>query len=80
MERRLFEQGRRVAVVRGDMEVPLALAEAGLIVLVHSAAPQARRGLRDQLRDAGLGGASLESSSDLEGWVRQILSAQEAGS
>jgi len=80
LERRLFDQGRHVSVVRGDTEVALALAEAGLIVLVHSVAPQARRALRDQLRDAGLGGIELEASAELEGWVRQILPAQESRS
>jgi sulfate adenylyltransferase large subunit len=80
LERRLFDQGRLVSVVRGDTEVALTLAEAGLIVIVHTVAPQARRRLRDQLRDAGLGGADLEPSSDLDGWVRQLLSTQEARS
>jgi len=77
LERRLFDQGRHVSVVRGDTEVAVTLAEAGLIVLVHSVAPQARRALRDQLRDAGLGGGELEATADLEGWVRQVLAAQE---
>jgi sulfate adenylyltransferase large subunit len=78
LERRLFEQGRHVSVVRGDLEVALALAEAGIIALVHTVAPQARRGLGEQLRDTGLGGVGLEASSNLEAWVRQVLSAQEA--
>jgi bifunctional enzyme CysN/CysC/sulfate adenylyltransferase subunit 1 len=69
-----------VAVVRGDTEVALTLAEAGLIAIVHSASPQARRGLRAQLRDSGLGGVELEASADLDGWVRQIAAAREGGS
>ena len=80
LERRLFDQGRHVSVVRGDTEVALALAEAGLIVLLHTVAPQARRALRDQLRDAGLDGGELEASADLDGWVRQVLPAQESKS
>jgi sulfate adenylyltransferase large subunit len=80
MERRLFDQGRHVTVVRGDTEVAMALAEAGLIALLHTVAPQARRALRDQLRDAGVSGVDLEASADVEGWVRQVLSAQESGS
>jgi bifunctional enzyme CysN/CysC/sulfate adenylyltransferase subunit 1 len=80
LERRLFDQGRHVSVVRGDTELALALAEAGLIAIVHTVAPQARRGLRNQLRDAGLSGIDLEPSSDLEGWVCQVLSTQEAKS
>jgi sulfate adenylyltransferase large subunit len=78
LERRLFDLGRHVSVIRGDMEVALALAEAGLIVLVHTVAPQARRARRNQLRDAGLGGLDLELPADLDRWARQILSAQEA--
>jgi bifunctional enzyme CysN/CysC/sulfate adenylyltransferase subunit 1 len=80
LERRLFEQGRHASVVRGDTDVALALAEAGLIALIHTVAPQARRGLRDQLRDAGLSGSDLDPSSDLEAWVRQVLSTQEVTS
>jgi hypothetical protein len=80
LERRLFEQGRHVSVVRGDTGVALALAEAGLIAIIHTLAPQARRELRDQLRDAGLSGVDLEPSADLEGWVRQLQSTQERGS
>jgi len=79
LERRLFEQGLHVSVVRGDTAVAVALAEAGLIAILHTVSLQARRELRDQLRDAGLGGVDLEPSSDLEGWVRQVQSTQEAG-
>jgi bifunctional enzyme CysN/CysC/sulfate adenylyltransferase subunit 1 len=78
LERRLFDEGRHVSVVRGDTEVALTLAEAGLIAIIHTVAPQARRALRDQLRDAGLGGLDLEPSSDLDRWVRQIQDTQEA--
>ncbi|ADO70718.1 sulfate adenylyltransferase subunit 1 [Stigmatella aurantiaca] len=70
LERRLFDLGRHVSVVRGDTEVALALAETGLFVLFHTTAPQARRNLRDH-------GLALEPSADLDGWVKQILSAQE---
>ncbi|KFE72050.1 GTP-binding protein [Hyalangium minutum] len=80
LERHLFDQGRHVSVVRGDTEVALALAEAGLIVLLHTVAPQARRALRNQLRDAGLGGGELEATENLDGWVRQVLAAQESKS
>lgn len=76
LERRLFDQGRIASVVRGDTELALALAEAGLIALVHTVAPQARRAFRDQLRDAGVGGLDLEPSTELEGWVKQILATQ----
>ncbi|WP_224250103.1 GTP-binding protein [Hyalangium gracile] len=80
LERRLFDQGRHVTVVRGDTEVALTLAETGLIALLHTVAPQARRALRDQLRDAGLGGVELEPSAELDGWVRQVQAAQEKDS
>jgi sulfate adenylyltransferase large subunit len=77
LERRLFDLGRHVSLVRADTEVALALAEAGLIAIVHSASPQARRALRGQLRDSGLGGLELEPTADLDSWVQQILAAQE---
>jgi bifunctional enzyme CysN/CysC/sulfate adenylyltransferase subunit 1 len=77
LERRLFDLGRHVMVVRGDTEVALALAEAGLIVLVHTVAPQARRALKDQVRDAGLGGLELEPSEDQDTQLQRILAAQE---
>ena len=80
LERRLFELGQHVSVVRGDTEVALTLAESGLLALVHGVAPQARRALRDQLRDAGLGGVELEAAADLEGWARQVQEAQEKAS
>jgi bifunctional enzyme CysN/CysC len=77
LERRLFDLGRHMSIIRGDSEVALALAEAGLIVLVHTATPQARRALREQLHDTRLGGIDLEPSADLDSQVRQILNAQE---
>jgi sulfate adenylyltransferase large subunit len=80
LERRLFEQGRHVSVVRGDTEVAVSLADAGLIALLHTVAPQARRALRDQLRDAGLGGVELEPSGELDRWVSQVREAQETKS
>ena len=80
LERRLFDLGRHVAVVRGDTEVALTLAEVGLLAIVHSASPQARRALRSQLRDSGLGGVELEATADLDGWVRQATAARENGS
>ncbi|SEU10502.1 sulfate adenylyltransferase subunit 1 [Stigmatella erecta] len=70
LERRLFELGRHVTVVRGDTEVALALAETGFFVLFHSTAPQAHRALRDH-------GFALTPSASLEGWVEQVLKTQE---
>ncbi|MBN1207850.1 MAG: sulfate adenylyltransferase [Myxococcaceae bacterium] len=78
LERHLFDLGRHVSVVRGDTEVALALAEAGLIALVHTVAPQARRALEEQARDAGLHALELEPSVDPEQQVRRILAAQDA--
>jgi len=80
LERRLFDLGRHVAVVRGDTEVALSLAEAGLIAIVHSASAQARRALRSQLRDSGLSGVELEPTAELDIWVRQATAARENGS
>jgi bifunctional enzyme CysN/CysC len=80
LERRLFDLGRHVAVVRGDTEVAVALAEAGLIAIVYSASIQARRGLRSQLRDSGLGGDELEASVELDGWIRRITETKGSSS
>ncbi len=77
LERRLFDLGRHVSVVRGDLEVALTLAEAGLVAIVHAATPQARRAFRSQGRDSELGWIELEPSADLDRWVGQIVAAQE---
>ncbi len=77
LERSLFEQGRHVALVRGDADAALALAEAGLLAILYSPVPQARLGLRDQLRGASTPWLELEPSHDLERQVKQVLAAQE---
>jgi bifunctional enzyme CysN/CysC/sulfate adenylyltransferase subunit 1 len=80
LERSLFDLGRHVALVRADAEAALALAEAGLLAILYSPVPQARLGLRDQLRGAGTPWLELEPSHDLERQVKQILAAQETTS
>jgi bifunctional enzyme CysN/CysC/sulfate adenylyltransferase subunit 1 len=80
LERSLFDQGRHVALVRGDADAALALAEAGLLAILYSPVPQARLGLRDQLRGAGTPWLELEPSQDLERQVKQVLAAQETTS
>jgi bifunctional enzyme CysN/CysC/sulfate adenylyltransferase subunit 1 len=77
LERSLFDLGRHVALIRGDAEAALALAEAGLLAILYSPVPQARLGLRDQLRGAGTSWLELEPSEDLERQVKQVLAAQE---
>ncbi|MDY7225688.1 sulfate adenylyltransferase subunit 1 [Hyalangium rubrum] len=77
LERRLFDLGRHVSVVRGDTDVALALAEAGLLAIVHAPSLQARRALHAQLRDGDLSWVELDASANLEGWLGQIAAAQE---
>jgi bifunctional enzyme CysN/CysC/sulfate adenylyltransferase subunit 1 len=77
LERSLFDLGRHVASIRGDAEAAVALAEAGLLAILYTPVPQARLGLRDQLRGAGISWLELEPSDDLEHQVKQILAAQE---
>ncbi|HSP78325.1 MAG TPA: GTP-binding protein [Myxococcaceae bacterium] len=77
LERYLFDLGRHVAVVRGDAEVALALAEAGLISSLYTPVPQARLTLQEQLRGAGIPWLELEPSHDIERLVQQVQAAQE---
>ncbi|WNG58835.1 sulfate adenylyltransferase [Archangium gephyra] len=77
LERALFDQGRHVVTVQGDAENALALAEAGLLAILYTPVPQARQGLRDQLRGAGVPWLELEPTHELERQVKQILDAQE---
>jgi bifunctional enzyme CysN/CysC len=77
LERYLYDLGRHVVTVRGDAEVALALAEAGLIAILYTPVPQARLTLKDQLRGAGIPWLELEPARELEQQVRQLQAAQE---
>ncbi|MFP2929838.1 sulfate adenylyltransferase, partial [Pyxidicoccus sp. 3LG] len=66
--------------VPGDVEVALALAGAGLVALVHADAPQARRALRAEARDAGVAWLELEATEDLERQVDGIINLRESAS
>jgi bifunctional enzyme CysN/CysC/sulfate adenylyltransferase subunit 1 len=77
LERGLFDAGRHVALVRGDAEAAVALAGAGLLAVLLAPGAQARRALREQLRDAGVRWVELEPSEDVETWVRQVRARQE---
>ncbi|MBM7115496.1 sulfate adenylyltransferase subunit 1 [Archangium primigenium] len=77
LERTLFEQGRHVVTVRGDAESALALADAGLLAILYTPVPQARLGLAQQLRGAGVPWLELEPSEAVEQQVRRVLDAQE---
>ncbi|HZI11776.1 MAG TPA: GTP-binding protein [Myxococcus sp.] len=77
LERRLFDLGRHVAAVPGDVQVALALAGAGLITLVHAEAPQARRALKEEALDSGAVWLELDAAEDLERQVERILAARE---
>ncbi|EPX55757.1 Sulfate adenylyltransferase subunit 1 [Cystobacter fuscus DSM 2262] len=77
LERALFDQGRHTATVRGDAENALALAEAGLLAILYTPVPQARLGLREQLRGAGVPWLELEPSEDVDTQVKRVLDAQE---
>jgi bifunctional enzyme CysN/CysC/sulfate adenylyltransferase subunit 1 len=77
LERALFDQGKHVVTVRGDAETALALAGAGLIAILYTPVPQARLGLRDQLRGSGIPSLEMDPSHDLERQVKQVLDAQE---
>ncbi|WNG28060.1 sulfate adenylyltransferase [Cystobacter fuscus] len=77
LERALFDQGRHAATVRGDAENALALAEAGLLAILYTPVPQARLGLREQLRGAGVPWLELEPSEDVDTQVKRVLDAQE---
>ncbi len=77
LERYLFDLGRHVAAVRGDAEVALALAEAGLIAILYTPVPQARLSLLEQLRGAGIPWLELEPSHDMERLAQQLQAAQE---
>ena len=61
--------GLHVAAVRGDAEVALALAEAGLIAILYTPVPQARLSLLEQLRGAGIPWLELEPSHDSYNFV-----------
>ena len=69
-----------MVTVRGDAENALALAEAGLLAILYTPVPQARLGLRDQLRGAGVPWLALDPTHELERQVKQILDAQETRS
>jgi len=77
LERGLFDLGRHVATVAGDVEVALALAGAGLVTLVHTDAPQVRRALRAEARDAGVAWLELEASEDAKQQVERVLALGE---
>lgn len=77
LERALFERGLHVATVNGDVEVAQALARAGLLALVHVHAPQVRRTLREEARDAGTGWWELEESESVERWTERLASTRE---
>jgi bifunctional enzyme CysN/CysC len=77
LERTLFDLGRHAVTVRGDAENALALAEAGLLAILYTPVPQARLGLREQLRGAGVPWLELEPSEDVGAQVKRILDAQE---
>ena len=77
LERGLFDLGRHVATVAGDVEVALALAGAGLVALVHTDAPQVRRALRAEARDAGVAWLELEASEDAKQQVERVLALGE---
>ena len=78
LERRLFDLGWHVSAVPGDVEVALALVSAGLVALVHTDAPQARRALRAEARDAGAVVLELEAGEDLEQQLARITALREA--
>ncbi|WP_164014606.1 GTP-binding protein [Pyxidicoccus trucidator] len=78
LERGLFDLGRHVSAVGGDVEVALALASAGLVALVHTDAPQARRALRAEARDAGVAWLELEASEDVKQQVERVLALGES--
>ncbi|WP_141620559.1 sulfate adenylyltransferase subunit 1 [Myxococcus sp. AB036A] len=78
LERRLFDLGWHVTTSPGDVEVALALAAAGLVALVHTDAPQTRRALRAEARDAGAAWLELEATEDLEQHLDRIISLREA--
>ncbi|NMO13483.1 sulfate adenylyltransferase [Pyxidicoccus fallax] len=78
LERRLFDQGRHVAVVAGDVEVALALAGAGLVALVHAEAPQVRRALRAEARDAGVAWLKLDAAEELAPQVERLFNPRES--
>ncbi|AKF80657.1 sulfate adenylyltransferase [Myxococcus fulvus 124B02] len=77
LERRLFDLGRVVATVAGDVEVALALSRAGLVALVHADAPQLRRVLREEALEARTKWWELDDTETLEQWVEHLTS--EAG-
>jgi bifunctional enzyme CysN/CysC/sulfate adenylyltransferase subunit 1 len=77
LERALFDLGRHTATVRGDAENALALADAGLLAILYTPVPQARLGLREQLRGAGVPWLELEPSEDVDTQVKRVLDAQE---
>ncbi|MFY2557821.1 sulfate adenylyltransferase subunit 1 [Corallococcus terminator] len=79
LEHELFNLGRHVATVPGDVEVALALARAGLFALVYSEAPQVRRALREEAHDAGTGWWELADAEAPEQWVRRLTLTPESG-
>jgi len=79
LERELFNLGRHVATVSGDVEVALALARVGLFALVYAEAPQVRRALREEAHDAGTGWWELEDAEAPEQWVRRLTATPESG-
>ncbi|WP_408890977.1 GTP-binding protein [Myxococcus faecalis] len=74
LERRLFDLGRVVATVAGDVEVALALSRAGLVALVHADAPQLRRVLREEAQEARTQWRELDDTETLEQWVEYLTS------
>jgi bifunctional enzyme CysN/CysC len=77
LERALFDQGRHVVTVRGDAENALALAEAGLLAILYTPVPQARLGLHEQLRGAGVSWLELEPSESVQQQIARVQDAQE---
>ncbi|NTX66323.1 sulfate adenylyltransferase [Myxococcus sp. CA051A] len=77
LERELFNLGRHVATVPGDVEVALALARAGLFALVYAEAPQVRRALREEAHDAGTGWWELDDAEVPEQWARRLTAPRE---
>ena len=64
LERKLFEGGVVAALARGEVEVAVALAEAGLCAIAWAETPAGRRAIAEHAREAGVTLRELEAKAD----------------
>jgi len=77
LERALFDAGRHVAVSRGDLDAAVALAEAGLVALLHASNGQAHNALKAQLHVAHVAWLDAPGGKDVAAVIQAFLTVEK---